>query len=376
LSSRRFAESGARRAFPRKKGDRERRRHHDVFRFSFRTIDIEKNMNISHLTAITAASLLGVIPASAALNVVDPAYSATVYLTHANSDAVTSYDWTANGDAYYSTGTSSYTFGGLNRFNGTTISNVVPASSEFNGASVVAIGNNIYYNTSDSENQYIHKYGPVGGSPAASLISTTANYSLHTFSGSLFITGSTGFGPNHIYNSAIDGSGNLVSNPARDLGETGGASGPLAFDSAGNLYYAPGYGDSTIYRFTSAEVADALAGVPGSSLSATGHDWLDYTALYAGGASSMLVDANGVLIVSFTDFVAGSSLATFNVDGSGAYGGSTALILESDDRLGEIRLHDGALYVADGNSIYQVIPEPSSLLLSAFGLALLARRKR
>ncbi|RYD39646.1 MAG: PEP-CTERM sorting domain-containing protein, partial [Verrucomicrobiaceae bacterium] len=133
---------------------------------------------------------------------------------------------------------------------------------------------------------------------------------------------------------------------------------------------------STIYRFTSAEVAAALIGAPGSGLSATGHEWLDYSALYAGGASSMLVDANGVLIVSFTEFNSSSSLVGFEVDGNGDYNGNDSLILTSDGRLGEIRFHNGELYVADENFIYRLVPEPSSLLFSVLGLAFFARRKR
>lgn len=334
-------------------------------------------MKISDLTVSAILALAGVTPATAALNVIDPAYQASVYLTHHNSDAVTSYDWTADGDAYYMTTTGSFTFGGLHRYNGSTTNTVVAGNSQFGGASTVVIGANVYYNTSDFTNQYIYKYGPAGGGAAASQISTAANFSLHRSGSSLFITGSQNFGPNHIYSSAIDGSGNLASNPPLDLGETGGNSGPLAFDAAGNLYYAPGFGDSSIYRWTSAEVSAALSGLPGSGLSAAGHQWMTYATLYTiGGAASMVVDANGVIVLSLTDFSAGSTLVTFDVAADGTYGGNSSVILQSDGRLGEIRVHDGELYVADGNAIYKVIPEPSTALLGMISLALFIRRRR
>ena len=62
---------------------------------------------------------------------------------------------------------------------------------------------------------------------------------------------------------------------ATGLGGGFGGSGPLAFDLAGNLYYAPGYADTSIYKFAASEVADAIA-QNGNPLKVTGHRWLDY----------------------------------------------------------------------------------------------------
>jgi hypothetical protein len=236
----------------------------------------------------------------------------------------------------------------------------------------VAIGGRVYYNNSDAaNNQFIYKYdSSVGGAPTQ--ISSAINYSLHAGGGGLFITGTVWPNPNHIFYSGIDSSGNLVS-PTVDLGATSGSSGPLAFDAAGNLYYAPGFDDASIYRWSSAEVLGAIAGTP---LSITDHKWMDYSLAYAG-ATSMVVGADGQLLVTLTSLSSSSLFVAFGIDENGDYSGETTTILESDGRLGEVRLHEGELYIADENNIYRVIPEPSAFLILGFsGFLFTARRRR
>lgn len=321
-----------------------------------------------------AAFLLSVSPAMAVLTA-SSGYSVTSYHTHTNSDTVVSYDWTANGDLYYGTSTSSYKFGGVYRSDGGGVTTIAPANTGLSsGMSTVVSGDYVYFNNSDSaNNQFIYKYGPTGGLAAVTQISTTANSSLHVSAGSLYITGAVGFDINHIYYSGLDSSGNLVNNPALDLGETSGYSGPLAFDAAGNLYYAPGGDDTSIYRWSSAEV---LSAVSGGNLSVAGHQLLDYGSLLAGGgASSMVVDENGVILLTWTNYLDPSALVAFNAEGDGDYL-DMKTIATSNGRLGQVSIRDGEIFVSEGNSIYQVIPEPSAFLSLGLSGLLMMRRKR
>jgi hypothetical protein len=256
---------------------------------------------------------------------------------------------------------------------------VVAATSDFSGASVVAIGNFVYYNTSDSNgNQIISDYNTVTGANAA--ISTAPNFGLYKQNGSLYITGAPGgFGTNHIYVTGLNSDGTLALNPPKDLGADSGSSGPIAFDSAGNLYYAPGFGDTNIYKFSAAEVAAALADPAGHPLSAAGHVWASYGSAYPQpGATSMIVDGNQ-LLVTLTSFTDPSDLVSFGIDGTGAYNNTATTILSSTDLLGELRSNDGTLYISDGNSIDALAtPEPSTWLLMALGLlaVVIVRHKR
>jgi len=329
-----------------------------------------------------AVTLIGFVPAAqAGITYINPGYGSSTFLTHGNSDTVQSFDWDSSGNLYYSTTTGSFNFGGL--YKNSSGNQVVSGSSDFASTSVVAIGDHVYYNTSDFSNQKIYSYGPLSGSPSASLVSTTANYGLYTHNGELFITGSVGFGTNHIYHSTLDGSGNLVSDPATDLGVTSGGSGPLAFDGSGNLYYAPGFSDPSIYKFSASEVAAAISDPTGSPLSVTGNLWLDYSSIYSAysGGTSMAFDADGNLLLTLTNFVDPSLLVKFGVDGlSGNYDSTATTVLEDSGILGELRSHGGDLYVASGNQIITVAagPEPSTYALLGLGLltfALVLKRR-
>ena len=304
----------------------------------------------------------------AQLTAVDPSYSATPYFTHSNADNIVSYDWAANGSVYYQTSTSGFTFGGLYRDNGGVSTQVVAGSnSVFSGASVVSIGQYVYYNNSDSSgSQNIFKYGPVGGVAAASLASTNANYGLYQNGGRLFITGAPNFGDNQIFYSNLNGStGSLLNNPAISLGTQPGSSGPLAFDRTGNLFYAPGFGNLSIYRFSAAEVAAAIANPTSNPLNAAGHVWLDYSSLYGNesGGTSMLLDQNGALLLALTNFTDPSLLVKFGVAANGSYDGNHNTLFQDASLLGDLRLHDGGLYLSSGNQIFNIVPEPSSVCL-------------
>jgi hypothetical protein len=315
---------------------------------------------------IALACFLALASAASAALSFTPSYSGSVEHTHSNSDAVIGFDWGSDGKIYYATATQSYASGGLYRKDGTSSTELVAGSgSLFPGASVVAIGSTIYFNDSDwSNNQFIRTYtiGSGSGSPTVA-----TNYALGTDGTNLFTTGSADWVTTRI---SYYANGNLGATV--DLGGVAGNPGPVAVDSAGNLFYAPGFGDLSIYRWSAAEVAAAIGGGP--QLSATGHIFADYSLDFPtlDGASSLAIDAAGNLFVTFTSFTSPSSLVRF--DASGA---TNEIVATSSDRLGGLNIQNGQLYVADGNQIFSVIPEPSSLLLSLFALVpLVARRRR
>jgi hypothetical protein len=304
-----------------------------------------------------------------------PASGYLPYYTHTNSDAIVSYDWDASGNLYYQTATPAYGFGGFFMYDGATTTTIAPGNSNFPGASVLTIGDYVYYNDSDFTNQYIRKYGPLSGTPSVSQTSTTLNYSLHEYAGDLLISGGT-FTNTYLYHTTLDASGDLVPDPATNLGEMNGNSGPAATDAAGNLYYAPGFSDLTIYRWTAAEVAAAIADPVTNPLDPTGHEWLDYSSMYVtvSGATSMLVDGDSLLL-TLSDFLNPSVLVGFDIAGGGGYAGTYAELLQDTGRIGELRLRDGRVFVSSDNGIV-FIPEPATLaFLALSGLAVLNRRR-
>jgi hypothetical protein len=335
--------------------------------------------NLSYLL-VAAFAVAGFSSAHADIDQssVSPGYNVSNYYTSSNTtDNIVSFDWDASDNLYYDTATPSFNFGGLYEVSGTTTTNPVAGTSDFSGASVVAIGNYVYYNTSDaSGDQNIYKYGPLNGTPANSLTSTTPSFGLYKHAGQLYITGSPDFGTNHIYHSALNANGSLASDPATDLGADSGSSGPLAFDGAGDLYYAPGFGDESVYKWTAAQVAAALANPAQNPLSiAEASQWLNYgtSSTYGSfsGGTSMIVDGNQLLL-TLTNFGEPSVLAAFGIGSNGNWDGSSTSILNGTDTLGELRENDGNLFLSDDNSIFEIdVPEPSVALLLGGGLLLL-----
>lgn len=298
----------------------------------------------------------------------EPGFGGVAYYTHNSADNVISFDWTASSDFYYMT-SGGFPDTNVWRANGANPVNVYAEPNNYAGASVLTIGDNVYFNDSLAA-QNMWKYGPLSGSTSSSLVShVTPNWGLYSDGSALFTTGAVGFGTSHIYYSPLDGNGNLTADPATDLGETFGGSGPLAFDASGNLYYAPGYNDKSIYRWDAAAVSDAIADPVNDPLPQTGVLWYDYSADYTGltGAAGMAFDAEGDLLLTLTDFSNPSKLVEFDVDGTGAYA-SHQDILTSTDRLGDVRFANGGVYVANGNQVLQIVPEPSAFA-ALMGLA-------
>jgi hypothetical protein len=312
----------------------------------------------------------------------DPTYSVSTFYTDPQANNIVSFDWTGPTSFAYMTADSNYNtyFTGVYAVNSGSNSTVVPGSgSVYVGANVVTIGNYVYFNNSNNAGGYIYNYGPLSGTPSVSLVSTAANYGLFAHNGQLFITASDSNFINNIYLGALGANGSVTS--VTDLGITSGASGPLAFDAAGNLYYAPGYGDQSIYKWTAAQLAAAVAdpsanpltvGTPSAGGNAT--LWASYASDYSGesGATSMLFDNNGNLLVTLTNFGPGV-LVNFGTDGS-----NPATVLTDTDAMGDLNELNGNIYFGSGDQIdeLQQVPEPSAGVLSIAGLAVFAAAAR
>jgi hypothetical protein len=343
-------------------------------------------MNPRSLTGPAFAALCLLHAPAFAAPTASPGYATSLFYTHNTSDRIVSYDWGTGSNVYYQTNSPAFGgfgYGGFFGWNGGAPVELQNGSAaNFAGASVVTIGDYVYYNAGLFVGTPIYKYGPLSGSPTPVLASGTDNYAIFGHGGNLFITGAATSGPNafanQIYFSALDANGALTNDPAISLGITGGASGPLAFDASGNLFYAQGLGGREIYRWTSAEVAAAIADPGTNPLVTAGHLWYDYTPVYGtvAGATSMVVGAEGDLVVTLTDFANPSVLASFDIAPDGSYGGASSTLLSDTGLLGEVRVHDGGLYVSSDNAIYQVVPEPASAALVFFGGVLLGLRRR
>ena len=332
-------------------------------------------MKISPILA--AALLVASVSARAEdLTVLDSSYSLASYYSDPQSNNIVSYDWTSSGSLVYMSGDPYGDFTGVYSVSSGVNTTIDPANTGYAGANVATIGNYTYYNFSDSNfNEYINQYGPTNGTPALTLASTAPNYGIYAHNGQMFITAGDSNGVNDIYYSNINSDGTLAG--IVDLGVTSGDSGPLAFDTAGDLFYAPGYGDSSIYKWSAAEVAAAIANPTLDPLTVAGHLWDDYSSTYSGesGATSMLFANDGDLLVTLTSFDGPSVLVDFTPDAQTA-----TTILSGSTGLGELRDQNGSLYLSAGSQIDQlnVVPEPSASLLSflGIGVALLVRQIR
>jgi hypothetical protein len=312
------------------------------------------NKIMSGFRALTLTSML--LLASAFVNAATP----TVYYSDPSQNDIVSFDWLQEGRVeylFYQTATPSYGFGGFYRYG--TASGILttlqpPSGSriDYPGASVLTIDNTfVYFNASDLANgQSIFKYN---GSTTLDFVSNTSNYGLYTDDTDMFISGSGSGGVNNIFYAPVTATGTLGTVEA--LGKTNGASGPMIFDGRGNLYYAEGYGDTSIYKWNPDEVAAAILDPISHPLMADiTHLWHNYSSEYpnaAGGTSMAISPAGDQVLLTLTNFSGPSLLAEFGISTLGTYDNTTSVLYSSNSRLGEVRVRGIYIYLAEDSNI-------------------------
>ncbi len=264
---------------------------------------------------------------------------------------VASFNWSSGGDLYWMEGDNNFAQDlKVHKFDGNTLSAIYTAAS-YSGTWVLSDGDNIYFD--DGSLTALFKYDSIGGGAATQVFqqSNAWGYTIHN--NGLFIAGADVNWDAKLYYSALDGNGDLTG-PLVDLGFMGSPSGPIAFDAAGNLYYASGYSAGKIHKYSAAEVALAIAGTPLTD--PAGHEIIDFNSFGHAGATGMEFDSNGHLVVTLTSFGAPSDLVTFYMDDSGDYLGTAEITAQSSNRMTSVRLYQGQTYFSDQDGIYQVIP--------------------
>ncbi|MBC2601832.1 PEP-CTERM sorting domain-containing protein [Puniceicoccus vermicola] len=336
---------------------------------------------------ISVAAILAVVLNSPTMGQLSTSggYSASeVFST--GGDAIVSYRTGADGNLYYMTAISGYLMGGVYRWDGVSSSSVFSPPSDgkvyYNGASVVSVNNTVYFNYSTSSpGYYVRGYNTSTNSLGSA--TETPNYALASGGAanpsSLWIDSGSSGGTDLSY-ANTDSDGAIIGG-VTSIGTVAGNSGPLGFDSAGNLYYAQGYGASNLYGWSAVQVASAISDPVNNALSVANavlaYDW---SSGYAGyGGSSIAFDDAGDLYLTLTDFMNSSVLVQFAMDGF-SVSGSTE-IASSSGRLGEVVFEDGQLFVANDDGIYSLVqvPEPAHaalFLLSAVAVFVVRRRKR
>jgi hypothetical protein len=201
---------------------------------------------------------------------------------------------------------------------------------------------------------------------AVNLGTIASNYDLAVSpGGEVYLSAGPDFGQNHVYRLTL-GAGTITptSNVVSKVFDNN-YSGPIAFDTAGNLIYgAPLFdkGGGGIFRFGVSELAGT------TELTLAGH------ALINNGANGYLqVGPNGLI---FQDY--GGTLRQYDT----SRGNAETPLAVSDGFLGNIAYRDGQIYTvvssfgATGQSVvYAVAPEPGSVTFLALGLAACFQRR-
>jgi hypothetical protein len=327
---------------------------------------------LAHATLLAFALVIAPSPLHA-----DPSagtgYSLTSTYTDPASNLITGFAWDSSNNLYYETGTTDYGFVGVYQANFASPASptTITTTGTYAGSSVTYQGGYLFFNDG---NNNIYSYNTAGGS-SPSLVANIPNYSLATSSGTLYMSGGL---PDYTHQIALSGlsGGTLLNTSGLAIETDGNYPGPLSFDSAGNLYYAPGGGTdtgaNTIYKWTAAQVATA-----GTTplVADSGSTWLDYSLQFSSytGATGMTVD-NNQLVLTLSSFGNPSALIGVDINSDGTAG--SAATLATDTTLGsaflsQVQVNNGNLYVADGSQIYEVlaIPEPSTFALLALGLS-------
>lgn len=355
--------------------------------------------SLSISISIVALPLIaGLLTSSADAEVIGgPGVSVETYYVnlHEEGEVINSFDFGRNGTLYYTTGIKGpagcETGFSVYKYDGESFEQIYYDENAFgfSGGRIrrYGKGNNEYFlfNDGGTENRMefnYYSYDPYETEPIRKIIMTGPDeyWGLSTRDGTDLWAGGApilDFGENQsrIYYGSIrfagagDGGGNIHVRMI-DLGIVGGGSGPLAFDSSGNLYYAQGYNwpfesDAYIYRFSAAEVADAIDDPKNHPLDVT-EDW--DIIIFNGwgdcclGASSMFFHNKIGLVLTATTAHGNSELRWYAINSDGSSGGYTVLAL-STGRMSETRYRNSMIYVNDPDGIYCIDMTSSSLAM-------------
>jgi hypothetical protein len=312
---------------------------------------------------IIAAGIVLSLCGSAAVAAITSGAVETYYANpYSGTENISSFDWSSTGDLYWMGGDANWAASmNVYKYNGSTLS-AIDSRSSYAGSWVARNGNYMYFD--DGTAYSFNKYDTVNGG-AASQVFQQANVWGYTFNNNgLFISGADESWNNSLFYSAIDGNGDLTGSLVT-LGFVGAPSGPMAFDTEGNLFYAAGYSVGKIYKYTAAEVAAAIAGTALGD--AATHEYIDFNSYGLAGATGMAFDDEGNLVASLTSFTDPCKLVSFDIDESGNYLGTSSVLAESDGRMTTVRNNSGDIYFSDGDGIYKAVPEPASVLLIMIG---------
>lgn len=201
----------------------------------------------------------------------------------------------------------------------------------------------------------------LGLGTTSTLATVAGNFDLDFGSGVGWLSANPGFAGNKVFK--LD----LASGATTQVLGSADYSGPVAVDASGQLYYgATAFGaGGKIYRYSSAE-----ANAGGLSLDA-GHVWSPNS----GNAYFDLDASKGLYQTDFT------SVNLFNL-----LSATSTPVGSSANSIGSLASASGALAVTvtsygvtsatDRSAVFAVVPEPSSGLLLALGVLVLARRRK
>jgi hypothetical protein len=235
----------------------------------------------------------------------------------------------------------------------------------FSGMWVTANGPYVYFDNGSTYTFY--RYDTAAGGLSVATVGQANLWGLFFRGREAFLSGADADWLGHVYyGGEVNSDGSLpLAGGLLDAGNLVDPSGPLAFDAVGNMYYGAGYFAGRILKYSTGEVAAALAGTAALS-DPDSHLWADFTSTGLKGATGMTFDAGGDLVATLTEYGMPSQFVRFSVDGSGGSAGMTKLA-ESQGRMCAVRLHDGQLYVNDADGIYAV-PEPATAIMLGLGL--------
>ena len=364
---------------------------------------MKKLLTFSNSTTLIVALLLivGLLTSTAEAEITGaPGIDVVTYYDnpHEVGEVINSFDFGRNGTLYYTTGIKDPEAGCLTGFtvykwvgepDEPELIHYDPNAFGFSGGRIKRygkrFGERILFNDGGTEDRMEFNYNcydPKEGEPSTIIDSTEPPYywGLSTRDGTdLWAAGAPDleFGQNqsHIYygslysDDADDGCGNNIHGRMVDLGVIGGGSGPLAFDSAGNLYYAQGYNwpffsNAYIYRFSAAEVADAMD--ESNPLIPEDHEWetiisVDWDEGHLG-ASSMFYHGQVGLVLTATRAHLHSELRQYAINPDGTSGGHRVLAT-STGRMSETRYHKGKIYFNDPDGIYCIDMTPHGMTM-------------